>query len=323
MRSGGEEEEGDLVSDRAASGWLLVRRLRDSLEGGEPAPVGRLIPLLRHPEAEAEVWSLALELLEFHNDPASIPALLVAAADEQIGLALAAADVLRYFRNPDADRELIIGLRHESLQVRLAAISALRERRSSSAVEPLVSLLGDIRVEIRREAVVALASYRRSDLLLAVRSAVRDGDPTVRRIAVESLVDFENSAASGDLLTALTDESWQVRRAATRALGGFPGPASAFALRTSLEDPEWQVVVEALGSLARISAEVERTILFLLHHKLPEIRLAAATTVGQSSRPHFIPCLKVHLHDPVDAVAKAVRIAIARLTAIQNETNSL
>jgi HEAT repeat protein len=317
-----DEEDGrDPVTGGAGRALALVRRLRESLEDGKPTPVEKLIPLLRH--EDAEVWGLALELLEYHNDPAAIPAVLEAAADEQIGLAVAAADVLRYFRNPGADRELIAGLRHESLPVRLAAISALRERRSLAALEPLVSLLGDIHAEIRKEAVITLASYQRQDLLLAVRSAVRDGDPTVRRIAVESLADFENAAVFGDLLTALSDEGWQVRREAARALARVPGQATAYALRMALEDSSWQVVAESLTSLGRISAAVDRQILALLHHGIPEVRAAAAAAVGQSNDPGLVPYLGALLQDPDQAVAKSTRLSISRLNAIASETNSL
>jgi len=274
-----DEEDGrDPVSEGSAEARALIRELRESLEGGGPTPVERLIPLIRH--RNAEVWGLALELLEYHNDPTAIPAMLEAAADEQIGLAVAAAEVLRYLRNPGADRELIAGLRHDSLPVRLAAISALRERRSTSAVEPLVSLLGDIHVEIRREAVVALASYHRADLLLAVRLAVR-------------------------------------------ALGKVSGPATAYALRMALEDPIWQIVVESLTSLGRISADVDRRILSLLHHEIPEVRAAAAAAVGQSNDPRHIPDLELLLSDSEQAVAKAIRLSIARLRAVASETNSL
>ena len=94
-------------------------------------------------------------------------------------------------------------------------------------------------------------------------------------------------------------------------------------MRTALDDSAWQVVAEALSSLARISASADRTILALLHHEVPEVRLAAATVVGQSNEPIFTPYLGAILHDPNDAVKKAARFAIARLTAINNETNLL
>ena len=91
----------------------------------------------------------------------------------------------------------------------------------------------------------------------------------------------------------------------------------------ALEDPIWQVVVESLTSLGRISAEVDRRILSLLHDEIPEVRAAAATTVGQSNDPQLIPYLGALLQDPEQAVAKATRLSIARLNAVASETNSL
>ena len=80
---------------------------------------------------------------------------------------------------------------------------------------------------------------------------------------------------------------------------------------------------ESLSSLARISASVDRAILSQLHHKIPEVRLAAITAIGQSNDPLFAPYLGALLNDDEEAVKKFARLAIVRLTAIQNETNSL
>ncbi len=71
--------------------------LAESLEDGEQLPTETLIAYLRHPEDA--IRKLTVELLEYSNDPAAIPALLEAAADPNIEISIAAGEVLRSFRN--------------------------------------------------------------------------------------------------------------------------------------------------------------------------------------------------------------------------------
>ena len=77
------------------------------------------------------------------------------------------------------------------------------------------------------------------------------------------------------------------------------------------------------GRLGRISGEVDRRILALLHHEIPDVRGAAATVVGQSNDPQLIPYLGALLRDPEQIVAKSTRLSISRLQAIAGETNLL
>ena len=49
-------------------------------------------------------------MLEYNNDPIAIPALLEAAADQNIEISIAAGEVLRSFRNPEAIPALIAGI---------------------------------------------------------------------------------------------------------------------------------------------------------------------------------------------------------------------
>lgn len=88
----------------------IFSTLMESLEEGEELPRDALISYLRHPESA--IRKLALELLEYANDPSVLPALLEAAADPDIEVSILAREILRSFRNPRAVDYLVEGLNH-------------------------------------------------------------------------------------------------------------------------------------------------------------------------------------------------------------------
>ncbi len=239
--------------------------LVESLEGGERLPTKILVTYLQHPENS--IRRLAIELLEYGNDPAAIPALLRAAADANVEVSVSASEVLRAFRNPSAVKHLIDGLRHPAPETRLAAVVALRERRAPDAVKGLLRNISDVEPEVRREAVIALAHYRNHDLLPALRSALRDTSPSVRKVTVTAVAEFDGALVFDDLVVALSDENWQVRREAAIALGSFPGQAAEAALRDTLGDSAWQVAREAALSLSRLQAGDDERLAGLLLHE--------------------------------------------------------
>jgi HEAT repeat protein len=285
--------------------------LVESLEDGERLPTKILVTYLRHPEDA--IRKLAVELIEYGNDPAAIPALLRAAADSNIEVSLSASEVLRSFRNPAAVEYLVEGLRHPAPETRLAAVVALRERRAPGAVDGLMRNLGDVEPEVRREAVIALAHYRNHDLLPALRSALRDVSPAVRKVAVAAIAEFDGSLVF--LILALSDDNWQVRREAATALGRFPGQAAEAALRDTLGDSAWQVAREAALSLSRLQAGDDERVAGLLSHELADLRLAAAVALGESQNPGWIARLEPLLNDPDRGVQKSARRAIERLAS--------
>jgi HEAT repeat protein len=287
--------------------------LVESLENGKRLPTKILIAYLLHPEAA--IRKLAVELIEYGNDPVAIPALLQAAADSNIEVSLSASEVLRSFRDPAAIEYLVEGLSHPAPETRLAAVVALRERRAPGAVDDLLRAMDDAEPEVRREAVIALAHYRNTDLLPALRSALRDKSPGVRKVAVAAVAEFKGELVF--LLLALSDDNWQVRREAATGLGRFPGQAAEAALRDMLSDPAWQVVREAALSLARLRAGDDERVADLLSHELPDLRLAGAAALGESQNPAWIARLEPLLNDPDTGVQKSARRAIERLAPIK------
>jgi HEAT repeat protein len=287
--------------------------LAESLESGERLPTRVLIAYLQHPEDA--IRRLAIEVIEYGNDPAAIPALLRAAADTNIEISLLASEVLRSFRNPTAIRHLVEGLEHPASETRLAAVVALRDRRALEAVSGLLWRVSDVEPEVRRQAVLALANYRNEDYLPVLRSALRDESPAVRKVAIAAVAEFDGSVAF--LILALTDDNWQVRREAANALGRLPGQSSEAALRNALGDPAWQVVREAVLGLSRLQASDDQRVARLLTHDLADLRLAAAAALGESQNPSWISGLEPLLKDPDAGVQKSARHAIKRLAALR------
>jgi hypothetical protein len=171
--------------------------LVESLERGERLPTKILVRYLEH--SEAAIRKLAVELIEYGNDPGAIPTLLGAAADSNVEISLSASEVLRSFRNPAAVEYLIEGLKHPAAETRLAAVVALRERRAPGVVDGLLRNLSDVEPEVRREAVIALAHYRNHDLLPALRSALRHESPAVRKVAVAAVAGFDGALVFDDV----------------------------------------------------------------------------------------------------------------------------
>lgn len=307
-----------LLDDIPQRTQYLYLDLAQSLENGERIPLESLIPHLQHPEQA--IRKLTLELLEYNNDPAAIPALLEAATDEDIEVSIAAGEILRSFRHPGATAHLITGLTDLRPELRLAAVVALRDRRAPEAIAALINQLGDLEPEVRRETVLALASYRRDDLLIALRSGLRDGSASVRKAAVASVAEFSQSVfVFDDLIVALSDEDWQVRREAAQALSRFPGDAASRALYDTLSDPAWQVAREAALSLARLQSPGDDRIIHLLVHEIASLRIAAIIALGESGNPDWIHKLEPLLNDPDDSVKRSARRAIERLTAPRHQ----
>ena len=302
-----------LLEYKSETPQQIFTTLAESLEDGERLPTETLIAYLRH--REEAIRKLTVELLEYNNDPIAVPALLEAAADDNIEVSIAASEILRSFRNPQAVDYLIEGLSDPKPETRLAAVVALRDRGAPAAVAGLVRSLGDPEPEVRREAIIALSHYRRGDLLLALRSGLRDESPAVRKAAVAAVAEFDSAFVFDDLITALSDDNWQVRREAAVALRHFSGQASEAALRDALSDTSWQVAREAAFSLSRLQPSENEHVAGLLVHELADLRIAAVIALGESGNSAWVDRLEPLLNDSDSGVQKSARRAIERLAA--------
>jgi HEAT repeat protein len=84
-------------------------------------------------------------------------------------------------------------------------------------------------------------------------------------------------------------------------------------LSGALHDTHWQVAKEALVSLGKLRAQATSRIVPLLSHGIADVRIAAATALGESGDKTTAGRLDILLKDPDTGVQKAARLALKRL----------
>jgi HEAT repeat protein len=276
---------------------------------------------------DATVRRLAIERLEDLGDGRAAPALVAALEDGDETVRLAAARALRELRSEEAVGPLLAAVSHPSPVVRQAAIVALRDLRDDRSSSQLELALADVDPGVRREAVISLAHLRRRDSLPALRARQEDPDAQVRRLVVGALAALAGSGGPGQaasaLITeagsrALADEDWQVRREGAIVLGRAGAPDALPALRARLGDAHWQVSKEAataIGKLGVGSPEICADLRRLLDSPIPDLRKAAAASLGDLGGADTTAALAALERDPDSDVRKTSQRALATLRA--------
>jgi HEAT repeat protein len=297
-----------LQSDDAGVRCVALTQLQEELDG---LTVDRIMPLLH--DGDATVRRLTVGILEELGDVRAIPGLIEATVDRARDVADVARLALREFRTPEAALPLIQGLAHPNPTARAAAIFGLRDLRSLEAIPALIRAASDEDAYVRREAIIALAHLRRLETLPVLRQTLKDAEPEVRKIAVGAVNFFQESSTNSDLLDALFDEDWQVRRESAIALSRFPSGPTVAGLSGALDDTHWQVAKEALVSLGKLRAPATSRVVSLLSHGMTDVRMAAATALGESGDQATVGQLETLLKDPDTGVQKAARLALEKL----------
>jgi len=85
------------------------------------------------------------------------------------------------------------------------------------------------------------------------------------------------------------------------------------ALLEATNDKRWQVVKEAITSLGKLKAPVSGRLLAFLSHEIADVRIAAASALGEIGNFATIPELKNLLTDPDTGVQKAASHSINKV----------
>jgi HEAT repeat protein len=279
-------------------------------------------------DEDATVRRLAIERLEDLGDGRAAAALVEALEDGDETVRLAAARALRELRSETAVGPLLEAVSHPSALVRQAAIVALRDLRDERGSRHLEFALADVDPGVRREAVISLAHLRRRDSLPALRARQEDPDAQVRRLVVGALAALagtgaDEPAAALALISdagsrALRDEDWQVRREGAIVLGRAGAVDTLPALRARLGDAHWQVSKEAAAALGKIgvrSPEICAELGRLLDSPIPDVRKAAAASLGDLGGADTVGALAALERDPDSDVRKTSLRALAALRA--------
>ncbi len=242
---------------------------------------------------------------------------------------------------PDAAEPLFAALRDARPAVREVAAAAVRQIESlpPDAIGRLIAALGDEQPGVRASVTLTLAQFgpQAEQAIGKVVTLCDDANPAVRAAAVTCLATISDKPAAH--LTrfekSLTDPDAEVRVAAARAIAevGPAAAATAPALAAAASDAEGRVRQAAIRGIGRIgpaAAETAATaVVEALADELPDVRINAATAVGQLELPseRTLDRLVATLADPDPAVTLAGLATIAGYgpdaAAAENATRAL
>ena len=157
-------------------------------------------------------------------DPATVPLLRAALADQDWCVRRLAAPILGRVRDPSAMQAMLASLDASDAGTREMAALALGFANDPRATTPLVARLRDDSPRVRATAAWALGEIESKTAVRPLIEALRDGDALVRESAAHALGEVEDTAGIVPLTDVLkSDRVPAVRRAAARALGEIAG----------------------------------------------------------------------------------------------------
>jgi hypothetical protein len=157
-------------------------------------------------------------------DPATVPLLRAAIADQDWCVRRLAAPILGHVGDASAVQAMLASLDAADAGTREMAALALGFSDDPRATTPLVARLRDDSPRVRATAAWALGEIESKAAVRPLIEALRDGDALVRESAARALGEVEDTAGIVPLTDVLkSDRAPAVRRAAARALGEIAG----------------------------------------------------------------------------------------------------
>jgi len=157
-------------------------------------------------------------------DPATVPLLRAAIADQDWCVRRLAAPILGHVRDASAMQAMLASLDAADAGTREMAALALGFADDVRASTALVARLRDDSPRVRATAAWALGEIESKAAVRPLIDALRDADALVRESAARALGEVEDTAGIAPLTDVLkSDRAPAVRRAAARALGEIAG----------------------------------------------------------------------------------------------------
>lgn len=157
-------------------------------------------------------------------DPATVPLLRVAIADQDWCVRRLAAPILGHVRDASAMQVMLASLDAADAGTREMAALALGIADDAHATAALVARLRDDSPRVRATAAWALGEIESKTAVRPLIDALRDADALVRESAARALGEVEDTAGIAPLTDVLkSDRAPAVRRAAAKALGEIAG----------------------------------------------------------------------------------------------------
>ena len=293
-----------------ANNYAELRLVSEALGkiGGREA-IETLIELLRdfNSSIRAEA-ALALARME---DPAAVPALLLAVHDPDVDVVWPAVYGLEKVEHPRTGEKVTPLLAHHDVRVREVAARTLGKQHYDDAVPPLILALDDVELGVACNAAWALGEIGEDDACHPLGEMLASHPSHRARLAAARALGSIGSKRGKDyLIQALSDESVSVRADAILSLAEILGDEVEMFCDQMMDDGSRLVraaAVEAYGpgnvtDQADLLARIART------HEDPMMRTAAVTALGQLEDKGVRPILVEKLQDE-DWVVATVAVA--------------
>ena len=218
---------------------------------------------------------------------------------------------------------LISKLASPDPSVKTIAARLLGELGDERAVPKLLSVIdGDD--EAAPEAALALGRIGHGEAFNRLLDLVENEDAVKRASGVKGLALLTDPSAEPRLMELLKDPDPSVRCAVVEAFGNIASPRSAEVLIGCCDDPDENVRKTAVKYLPSFAGEqVEERLIFSLRHDTPQVRAAAAVSLGEIHTDASRNALIETLNDP-DSWTRyfAVRsLARSRDTSLREQIN--
>jgi HEAT repeat protein len=252
-----------------------------------------------------EVRSAAAEALGALQDKRALDALSGRLEDPAWEVRVAAVRGLATSRLPEAVPLILRALTDRGPDVRAAAATALGASGDTGHGEPLKTALRDMSALVRARAASAIGALGSPRGMSALRAALQDRDPDVRREAADALghLGWRPADATEQAQVAIACGRWD--EAAALGAPALPALLSAAHHEDELTRAR---AVEALAATGQSRAGTP--ILAALRDPSPEVRAAAARSLGRLRPAGAARALVEHLGDSDIMVVAAVKEAV-------------
>jgi HEAT repeat protein len=212
------------------------------------------------------VRSQAADALGNLRDRASTGALVKALSDENRNVRASAIVALGYLRDTSACVPLMDAYKREDdLGLKISVLNVLGVIGDDASVPFLIEALGEENPRLKTVAASSLGRIRNPQALSALLELLEDKDKNVRLYSVRAIGEIGNKKAVKNLEKSLAREKdGEVRVALANSLGllgSDEGFDIALAAAKSADSSEKRAGLRALGSIGKVTPEVEKVVI--------------------------------------------------------------